>query len=136
MPAQTLTLEVPEHLYHRIQRQADRSQHTVEQAALEALASSVLPDVPLPHEFSELIDSLTGMDDQALWKIARREMTPDDQSALEQLHFKQQREALTDTESTLLREMESQYELGMLARAQAAVLLRQRGHDVSGLLEG
>ena len=54
---------------------------------------------------------------------------------LETLHHKQQRKGLTDAEAQTLAALIRQYERLMLVRAQAAVLLKQRGHDVAGLIK-
>jgi len=48
--------------------------------------------------------------------------------------FQRQREGLTPAETESAETLIRQYERAMLARAQAAVLLRQRGYDISTLL--
>jgi hypothetical protein len=53
---------------------------------------------------------------------------------MERLHLKRQREGLTENETQALNNQVHQYEQTMLIRAQAAALLKQRGHDVSGLV--
>jgi hypothetical protein len=50
---------------------------------------------------------------------------------MEDLHLKRQREGLTDAEAKTLDGLVRQYERTMLVRAQAAALLKARGHDVS-----
>jgi hypothetical protein len=52
---------------------------------------------------------------------------------MENLHLKRQREGLTEVEAQSLVGLVRQYERAMLVRAQATVLLKQRGHDVSEL---
>jgi len=46
---------------------------------------------------------------------------------------KRQSEGLTETEYKDVARLVRQYEQTMLIRAQAAALLKQRGHDVSSL---
>ena len=50
---------------------------------------------------------------------------------LEELHFKRQREGLTANEAERAAELVRQYDRKMLLRAEAALLLKERGHDVS-----
>ena len=52
---------------------------------------------------------------------------------LEFLHFKRQREGLSETEARTLGELVQQYERAMLIRARAVAILKLRGHDLSGL---
>ncbi len=47
----------------------------------------------------------------------------------------QERDGLTDTESQELRSLVRLFERCLLVRAQGSALLKQRGHDVSGLLD-
>jgi hypothetical protein len=54
---------------------------------------------------------------------------------LEQLHHKRQREGLTDVEEQTAATLTRLYERFMLVRAEAAALLAQRGHDLSGILQ-
>lgn len=71
------------------------------------------------------------LDDESLWQVARSRL-PDDVSArLEALHLKRQAEALSETERQEISRLLRQYDRTMLLRARAAVLLKQRGYDVS-----
>ena len=72
--------------------------------------------------------------DEALWLVARSRLAEEAAAHLEELHLKRQREGLTEAEALTLAGLVRQYERAMLVRAQAAALLRQRGHDVSELL--
>ena len=51
-----------------------------------------------------------------------------------ELNRKQQREGLTDEEIRALDDLRRGYERVMVVRAEAAALLKQRGHDVSKLI--
>jgi hypothetical protein len=70
------------------------------------------------------------------WLVVVRWQThlPADAAArLEELHLKRQREGLTEQQENEAAALIRQYERVMLIRAQAAALLKQRGHDVTGL---
>ena len=51
-----------------------------------------------------------------------------------ELNHKQQREGLTDEEIGALEDLRRGYEHVMVVRAEAAALLKERGHDVSKLI--
>ncbi|MCG8351897.1 MAG: hypothetical protein MI924_29375, partial [Chloroflexales bacterium] len=59
------------------------------------------------------------------------ENQPDAAKQLEALHLKRQRGGLTASEKQTVAALVHHYEHAMLVRPQAAVLLKQRGYDVS-----
>ena len=133
MPTQTLTLNIPEPLYDQLRERARETQRSVEEETVEVLVTSIPSDNGLPAELSEAIESLKSFDDSALWKAARSQLPEDDSAELEALHIKRQREGLTEAESERAAALVRQYERHILVRAQAAVLLKERGHDIFGL---
>lgn len=135
MSTQIITLNVPGPLYDHLRQRAGRSRRSVEEEMLEVLTAAVPGDAPLPPELAEAIESLQQLDDEALWEAARRTLASDVSADLAELHEKRQRDGLTDVESQRLTSLVRQYEMTMLVRAQATVLLKQRGHDVSELVK-
>jgi plasmid stability protein len=133
-PMQTLTLNVPGPLYDRLKHRAQRSNRTVEDETIDLLIALVPKADDLPVELAEAISHLSVLEDGSLWQAAHAHLAPEDASRLEELHRKRQREGLDDAEALELPPLVRQYERFMLVRAQAAALLKQRGHDVSGLL--
>jgi len=131
---QTLTLNVPGPLYDRLKHRAQRSNRTVEDETIDLLVAMMPTTDELSVDLAEAISHLSVLEDGSLWHAARAHLTPEDASRLEELHQKRQREGLDDTESRELPHLVRQFERFMLVRAQAAALLQQRGHDVSGLL--
>jgi hypothetical protein len=73
------------------------------------------------------------LDDESLWRAARGRLAAEAAERIEQLHLKRQRDDLTETEVQELAALMRRYERAMLVRAQAAALLRQRGHDITSL---
>lgn len=126
-----ITLQVPGHLYEQLQRQAVEAKHSVEEEALTRLATTVPDEDQLPGVLTEALSALHLLDDEALWAAARNRLPQEISAQLEQLNHKQQREGLTDFEAQTLDQLAQQYELIMLTRAQAAVLLKERGYDIS-----
>jgi plasmid stability protein len=134
MPTQHLSLNVPGPIYEHLKQRAEQAQRSVEEESLEVLATVVPADTGLPAVLREAIESLSLLDDAALWRAARSRLPDDVIDELESLQLKLQREGLTDTESGQLSQLVYQYERQMLVRAQAAALLKQRGHNVSELI--
>jgi len=85
----------------------------------------------LPQETTEVLSQLRFLDDEELWQAARTRMFPEQAEQLERLNLKQQREGLTPDEQQERDQLLHCYEQTMLVRAQAAVLLQERGHYVS-----
>lgn len=89
----------------------------------------------LSFDLENTLAQLALLDDEALWHAARTTFATDAARRLEDLHLKRQREGLTEGEAQTAATLLQQYERAMLVRAQAAALLKQRGHDVSALLQ-
>jgi plasmid stability protein len=135
MPALTLTISLPEPLYERLRDRAQRSGRSIEAEATDVLAATVADAEPLTTELEEELASLALLDDESLWRAARNRLAAETVERLESLHFKAQDEGLTDTEAQEAATLTRRYERGVLVRAEAAYLLKQRGHDVEGLLK-
>ena len=134
MTVQVVTLHVPSPLYEQLKRRAAQAQRTVETEILDVVATAVPVGDDLPADLSEAISPLALLDDAALWHAARGHLSAEAVAQLEDLHLKSQREGLDNAETETLRGLVRLYERTMLVRAQAAALLKARGHDVSLLL--
>ena len=136
MAVQAVTVSLPEPLYERLARRAQRTRRTVEAELADAVAT--LPDEPdeLPADMAEAIAALHLLGDEDLWRAARQTLAPEKAEAIEELHLKRQREGLSASESEALAMLMKEYTRIMLVRSRSAALLTQRGQDVSGLLEG
>lgn len=129
-------MNLPGPLYERLARRATSTRRTVEAEVVEAVTLS-LPDEPgeLSAEMAEAIAALHLLDDEALWWAARTSFAPEKAADLEELHIKRQGSGLSAPESESLAALMKEYTRIMLVRARAAALLKQRGHDVSKLLQ-
>ena len=136
MTAQPVTLNLPGALYDLLKRRAEQARRTVEAELLEVVVAAVPVADELPADLAEAVSPLALLDDESLWRAARSHLPVESAAQLESLHLKRQREGLTDAEAQTLAALVRQYERAMLVRAQAATLLKQRGHDVSGLAPG
>lgn len=134
MSSQSVTLELPEPLYEQLQARAVRRQRTVADEVLDVLTGAIPATEVLPDDLEQAIAQLVFLDDAALWQVGRSKMASDEVERLSELNAKRQREGLTEAEQQESELLVRQYERSMLVRAQAAALLKQRGHDVSSLL--
>ena len=134
MSVQSVTVDLPSALYRRIRRRAEQTHRSVEAELLDVVAAAVPVADELPADLNEALSPLALLDDASLWRAARTRLPAEAAEQMESLHLKRQREGLTEPEAQMLMGLVRQYERTMLVRAQAAVLLKQRGHDVSALL--
>ena len=135
MSAHAITLHLPETLYKRFRQRAEWSRRSLENELLDAVAASAASaEAELSPELIEAVEALESLGDEELWRLARETMSPAASQELETLHFKQRGEVLSPTEDATRARLIHEYERSMLVRAQAARLLKERGHDISGLL--
>jgi plasmid stability protein len=134
MSTQPLTIQVPTPLYQHLQQRANEARRSVEEETLQVLAAAVPTEGVLPEDMANAIRSLDALDDAALWKTARHRLADDVSEQLEAFHAKKGSVGLSDAESQQLADLIRRYEFSMLLRAQAAALLKRRGHDVTELV--
>jgi len=134
MTAHAITLHLPETLYERFRQRAEWSRRSLETELLEAVASAAPAEAELSPEVIRDIEALEGLADEELWRLARKVMSREASEELEALHRKQRDEGLSQDEDAARSRLIHEYEQTMLIRAQAARLLKDRGHDVSTLL--
>lgn len=131
MSVQTVTLNVPDTVYQQIKRAAEKMHRPVNDVLVEA----VIAAAPVAHDAAPDLKSalaqMAFLNDAALWQAARATMPPTQRTRLEALHDKQQRDGLSAAERIEEQAMLSLYRETVLMRAQAAMLLKQRGYDIS-----
>lgn len=135
MSLHPITLNLPENDYKRIRRAAETIRRPVDEVLVEALLA-VAPALDTSSEsLQSSLAQMAYLNDAALWQAARATMTVEQRTRLEDLHHKQQRKELTKVEEDEEKALLTLYRETILVRAQAAVLLKQRGYDVSDLAQ-
>jgi hypothetical protein len=134
MAAHAVTLRLPPPLYDHFQSRAERAHRSLEAELLEAVATVAADEEGLSHDVAEAIRDLELLSDEELWRAARNRLPDETRSQLEALNSKQQREDLSPSEREMLEQLVHQYDQAILLRAEAARLLKERGHEVSTLL--
>lgn len=135
MGAQAVTVNLPGPLYERLVRRATIAHRTIEAELVDAVTTLFDEPHELPADMAEAIDALSMLGDEDLWRAARHGLASDKAEAIEDLHVKRQREGLSASELEALATLMKEYTRVMLVRSRSAALLKQRGHDVSGLCE-
>ena len=131
MSPQTVTIHLPEAFYERMRRAAQIQQRPLEEFLLDAAITGTPLLDDLPPELADEMAALALLNDAALWRVARRSLSAKDQERLDTLLQKKGCGKLLPEEREILDELLAEYEHVVLARAHAAVLLKQRGYDVS-----
>jgi len=131
MAVQPITLNLPKAVYEQIRRAAKKAQRPVEQVLVEAI-TAVAPVVDTTSEkLRTALAQMAYLNDAALWQASRATMSVEQRERLETLHYQQQRQGLTAEERAEEQALLALYRETLLIRAQAAVLLKHRGYDVT-----
>ena len=136
MTVQTMTVQLPVEMYERLKRRAEQSHRSVNDQLVEMVATAMYEEEPpLPPDVDDALKQLAFLDDETLWRMVRTRQPEEEMERLEYLNSKQQREGLTDEEKEELDRLLFLYERRILVRAEIMALLKERGYDVSELIE-
>src|SRR5579859_797258 len=132
MTDHSVTVIVPDYVYARARKIAEATAQPVEQVIrrqIEEAFSEPLPKLS-PDEEAELA-ALNQLSDDALWTIAREQMSADLQSKMEDLMDRNSLGTIAEAE---LAELEMLVERGnrlMLRKAEASAILTRRGFKIT-----
>ena len=133
MALQNVTVKLPETLYQQVKQRARQMRRSVEDE-LVAVVAAALPTIDdLPTDIADDMAQLTFLTDDELWQAARTTLSASQSERMQVLLSKRQQEGLTPQEEEEAKRLAHHYDRTMLVRAQAAVLLKERGHDISTL---
>ncbi len=131
MLVETVTLQLPEPLYRRLVNNARATNRTLEEVMLHALQVGSPPDWDdAPAEFQTELAEMDRLNDDTLWRIARKSKLEPDMDRYNELLEKDEQGELTEAERLELERLRSETDRFVLRKAHAAVLLRWRGHTV------
>ena len=129
MSIHQVTVSLPEAIYLRLQRTAQATRQTLADVLLHALQVGSPPGwEDAPAEFQADLATLDRLDDDKLWAIARSRQTEIDMVRYQALLDKNTADTLTPAERAELTELRTEADRFMLRKAQAAAILRWRGH--------
>jgi len=131
MTTHAVTLQLPEHVYLRLQLIAQATHQSFDEVVLHAIQVGAPPSwEDAPAEFQADLAALDRLDDTALWHIARRRQAAAEMVRYQELLEKNANDALSDTERAELTQLRTAADRFMLRKVQAAALLRWRGHHI------
>lgn len=128
---QTFTLNLPNLLGARIQRLAQKFHKTEQEILLDAITTALPPMVGVVPELADELAELTFLNDATLWRIARSTLPQEQYNQMDELLARKGQGKIIATEQQTLDELVEQSQHVILKRGQAAVLLQQRGYDLS-----
>jgi hypothetical protein len=131
LPWREITFRLPEVVYERIRQIAERVKRPVNDVIADAVAAATPVSEDTPERIRGALAQMAYLNDAALWQAARSTMLPEQRARLAALHEKRQRDSLNAEEAVEEQALLSLYRETLLVRAQAAVLLKQRGYEVS-----
>jgi hypothetical protein len=131
MAVRTITMQLPENLYLRLQQTAQATKQSFDTVLLHALQVGSPPAwESAPAEFQVDLAALDRLDDAALWRIVRLRATLDQTDRYQTLLDKNANETLSIEEQVELTQLRTEFDRQMLQKVHAAALLQWRGHQI------
>lgn len=135
MTVYPITLNVPRAAYEQIQRAAQKVKRPIDELFVEAIVAAVPTLTSTSTNLKASLAQMAYLNDAALWQASRSTLATEQRERLAALHEAQQRRTLSTEEQIEEQALLKLYREVVLVRAQAAVLLKQRGYDVSDLTQ-
>ena len=126
-----ITLTLPESVLRRAQRAAELTFRSIDDIVASAINVALTVPSDVPHELGEELAAMRFLSDDALWAAAQPSMSPAEQERLHQLNEFGGERTLTPAEKAEQAVLLDAYGRSVLRRAEALVLLQQRGYAVS-----
>ncbi|QLE57705.1 hypothetical protein [Nostoc sp. TCL26-01] len=131
MATETITLQIPKILYQRLVNTAHAQRRSIEDVIVYSLQVGSPPEWDdVPEEFQADLAALDKLDDNSLWQIVRSRKTAQQMERYDFLLECNSSGDIKDAEQLELIKLRHEADRFMLCKAQAAVLLRWRGHDL------
>jgi len=131
MTLRTVTMQLPENLYLRLQQTAQATKQSFDTILLRALQVGSPPSwESTSAEFQADLAALDRLDDAALWRIARIRAASGQTARYQTLLDKNANQTLSLEEQAELTQLRTELDRQMLQKAHAAALLQWRGHQI------
>lgn len=130
MPPQTITLELPEHLYRTVSKLAQLTKRPLAEILQESLAHTLPPLDDVPAEEADVLAPMSTLDDTALWQASKVAMPESQRDELHALLDGQSAGELTPDGAVRLQELVDEYGRLLVRQSHAWLLLARRGYTV------
>lgn len=136
MTRNTVSIQVPEEIYQRLERLASLTKRPLETLVAQTLSAG-LPPLPddLPPTMPDALQALEQVEARVLEQVVRERMPEPEVQQFEALREQQRAGILTPLESQALATLKHDADLRTLRKAYAAVLLKLRGQPVPSLTD-
>jgi hypothetical protein len=129
MPA-IIQIELPSETFAQLEEVARQQQRGVDDI-VRAMILHELPGLPpLPEDIEAELAAFERLSDDVLWLLAKNTLTAAQQEELAALNETNQQRDLTALERERQQLLLDAYDRAVIRRAQAAAILKERGHDV------
>lgn len=134
MTYQPITVRLPDQLYERVRQRAQARNRSLESELIQAVQTGLDMDDE-EHDVAPEIESelaqLPFLADDDLWRAAQLTIPDTTSGRMEELLWRSKSEGLTRAEQEEVDRLQLLGQRVMLIRAEAAVLLKNRGFDIS-----
>ena len=132
MASQTINVDLPDEIYHRLQGMAAATHQSLEEILVQTLRGNLpLTRDDLPPAQQGLVPMLASLDDDALWKVAREPLPARDWRRHRHLLRKAGAGTLTAAEREELAALRDATDRFVTRRSVALALLKWRGHTIT-----
>lgn len=134
MSEPTITLQMPQPLYQRLQRLAELTHRPLESLIFQSLDAHLPPLLEdMPESMREDLHTLEKLDDEALRHVAQGVWSTTQHERYTELLEQDRASALTPSEQVTLEELYQDANRHMLRKAYAHALLKWSGHELPPL---
>lgn len=126
----SVSVQIPETLYYRLQRIAAATHRTVEDVLATTVNVSLPPQPDLPESLADELSAMQLFSDEALWAATESTLSPAEQRRLRQLGEAGDARKLTASQRKELGTLVQKYDQAVLRRAQALAILAYRGYEI------
>ena len=129
----TLTIQLPDEVYARLQHAAYGNEKKVRQVAIQMLSAALPPDDTMSQGIEQELRLLESLSDDVLSPVARGKMAASKQRRWKRLLDKNRQGTLTEAERQELEQLTAEGDHLALYKAHAYLLLKERGHRIPEL---
>lgn len=136
MALQTVTVNLSKRVYQKVRQLAQERNRSVEDELVSVVENALEADSiwsGVPADIAEEVDQIRFLDDEHLWRAARLTIKEEKSERMQFLTQKQRAEGLTAAEEEEIKQLQHLGHRVMLIRAEAAVVLQARGHNIVDL---
>ena len=131
-----INLQLPSQLHQKVQKRAANTNRSVEDEIIAVITNALDAHddlANLPVNIAEQLKQLHFLDNVSLQQAAQKTVETEKTERMQELTLKQQAEGLTELETQEANTLKDYANLVMMVRAEAAVLLKERGIDITSL---